>query len=476
MTRHDQHGNPTSGPAEAIERYDRAIDRLVRLHPEVVETTVGLVTEHPEVPMGQALVAYLHLMSTDQPDVATGAAAGAAVAAHAGNEREALHAEAIGQWSTGHLHAAARTLDDLLQRWPTDLLALNMGHLLDFATGDAANLRDRIARSLPAFDPAHPHHGFVNGMFAFGLEECGHYARAEAAGGAAVDRNPDDVWAVHAVAHVYEMEGRIDEGIHFLHDRVADWGSGNLFTVHNWWHLALYHLEAGSPAGALGIYDLEVHNDSSEPRSLELLDASAMLWRLRLDGVDVGDRFTNLAKVWDTWQTGEDWYVFNDAHAVVALCGAGRFDDAAAVIRRLEAYVSETPPTSGSNVAMSSEVGLPVSRGILAFAQERYDDAVRELAPIPRIANRFGGSHAQRDLIVRTLTDASLRAGQHDLARALLAERLTMRESSVYGLTRLDQLLRATGAVEDAARAADAAEANRSRFAAAIAPMGGAAR
>ena len=109
MTRHDQHGNPTSGPPDAIERYDRAVDRLVRLHPEVVDTTIGLVAEHPEVPMGQALVAYLHLMSTDQPDVATGAAAGAAVAAHAGNEREAMHAEAIGQWSTGHLHAAART-------------------------------------------------------------------------------------------------------------------------------------------------------------------------------------------------------------------------------------------------------------------------------------------------------------------------------------------------------------------------------
>ena len=88
------------------------------------------------------------------------------------------------------------------------------------------------------------------------------------------------------------MQGRVDEGIRFLVDREADWGSDNLFTVHNWWHLALYLLEAGETARRiLEIYDAEVHNAKSDGVPLEMVDASALLWRLLLDGQDTGDRF-----------------------------------------------------------------------------------------------------------------------------------------------------------------------------------------
>jgi hypothetical protein len=39
-------------------------------------------------------------------------------------------------------------------------------------------------------------------------------------------------------------------------------------------------------------------------------------------------------------------------------------------------------------------------------------------------AHRFGGSHAQRDLIDLTLLEAAMRDGQRALAQALVAERL----------------------------------------------------
>ena len=55
------------------------------------------------------------------------------------------------------------------------------------------------------------------------------------------------------VATVDEMRGMIDTGITFLRGREPDWGSGNLFTVHNWWHLALYLLEAGRVDDALAV-------------------------------------------------------------------------------------------------------------------------------------------------------------------------------------------------------------------------------
>jgi hypothetical protein len=55
---------------------------------------------------------------------------------------------------------------------------------------------------------------------------------------------------------------------------------------------------------------------------------------------------------------------------------------------------------------------------------------VRLIRPVREIAQRFGGSHAQRDLIDLTLIEAALRAGQHHLAAALCAERLPMRGHS----------------------------------------------
>jgi tetratricopeptide (TPR) repeat protein len=457
----DQHENPMNGPSEAVALYDQAVDRLLRYDPEVVEVATTLVEQHSDVPMAGALMAYLCLTSTDEPDVATAADAAESMAASPMNEREQAHHAAVTAWVEGDWVGASQALDGLLERWPGDLLALQIGHQLDFFLGDAANLRDRPGRSLLSLDPADPHTAFVRGMQAFGLEEAGSYAEAEDAGLAALAVNPDDVWAVHAVVHAHEMRGRVADGISFLRDREADWGSGNLFTVHNWWHLAIFNLEVGDLETVLRIYDTEVHNAASDGVPLEMLDASALLWRLHLDGHDDGGRFAPLADAWATRVDLRPWYVFNDLHAVMALVGAGRISDAESVVERLAGYVHLGG--SGTNVAMTAEIGLPTCRAAVRFAQGRYDDVIDELLPIRRVLQRFGGSHAQRDALQRTLLEAALRAGRTDLARALIAERLAVRETSVYGWTQQARLLAALGRDAEAASASATAAAMRAR-------------
>jgi hypothetical protein len=401
-------------------------------------------------------------MSTDPADLDTARTHATALAASAQHPREVAHATAVTAWAGGDWHGAARHLDDLLVQWPTDVLALLMGHQLDFFTGDAKNLRDRPARSLVALGDGHPHAGFVRGMQAFGLEEAGHYGPAEVTALAAVEQHPDDVWAIHAVAHTYEMQGRVDEGIRFMQSRVDDWGTGNLFTVHNWWHLGLYLLEAGLHDRVLAIYDAEVHHDGSAGVPIEMLDASAMLWRLLLDGVDTGDRFAVLADAWAASLDGATpWYAFNDVHATMAFVGAGRRHDALALISRLEAHVAERRP--GSNHLMTEQVGLPIARAIVAFGDGRFDDAIGLLWPARGGFHRFGGSHAQRDAPERTLVEAAVRAGRHDLAERLLAERLALRPTGTFALDRL-ALVAAGPVAETAGRDAAAA---RARFAAA---------
>ena len=70
---------------------------------------------------------------------------------------------------------------------------------------------------------------------------------------------------------------------------------------------------------------------------------------------------------------------------------------------------------------------------------------IAELLPIRRVLQHFGGSHAQRDALQRTLLESALRSGRFELARALTAERLGVRESSVYGWTQRARALRGLG-------------------------------
>ena len=122
----------------------------------------------------------------------------------------------------------------------------------------------------------------------------------------------------------------------------------------------------------------------------------------------------------------------------------------------------------GTNVAMTAEIGLPACRAVVAFAEARYDDVVTELTPIRSVLNHFGGSHAQRDALQRTLLEAALRSGRHDWARALTAERLSAREMSAYGWIQRARALRAAGNSAGAEDAVRRAEANQARFAAAL--------
>lgn len=462
----DHQGVPLTGsPADAA-AFDRTLDRLLRFHPDVIDEVGRLTTDHPQVAMGHALAAYLNLMGTNPADLAAAAGAAANLARWAAQPRELGHVAAVEAWLAGDWGAAAARLDDVLEQWPADLLALAIGHQLDFFLGDAANLRDRVGRSLPALDPDHPHTGFVRGMYAFGLEESGHYGQAEAAGLAALAVNPDDVWALHATVHCYEMQGLVDTGARFMADRRADWASDNLFTVHNWWHLALYALEAGQPERALAIYDAEIHHAGSDGLPIELLDASALLWRLFLDGADTGDRFPNLARAWDEASGGRDpWYAFNDLHAVMALAGADQLDQARAVIERQRAY---TATAQGTNAVMTAEIGIPAGQAVLAFAQGRYADVIAELHPIRQVLHFFGGSHAQRDALHRTLLEAALRSNRPALAAALTAERVSRRERSAYNWRQRARSLQASGQPAAAEAAETRAAENQRQFATAL--------
>ena len=438
--RTDQCGYQVTGASQVgVERLDAAVRALLLFAENVGDAWESTVVDDPAFALGHIGRAYLRCLSSEAPDAADARTILENLGdGHELSDRERRHLDAAHAYAIGDLHGAAARLDALTVEYSHDLLALAVGHQLDFFCGDSPGLRDRPGRVLSSWDHGHPLFGFVLGMHAFGLEETNLYPQAETVGMRALDVEPRDVWALHAVVHVHEMQGRVEAGLRFMDERRAHWSTGNFFVVHNAWHEALFRLEAGDVAGALAIYDTTLHHDRSAMVALEMLDATALLWRMHLDGIDTGDRWSTLADAWAEKTDDEPSYAFNDMHAAMAFAAADRLDDLRAVVAGLRRYIATAQP-SVTNLSMTAEVGLPVCEAILAFSEGRYDDTGGALHPIRRIVHRFGGSNAQRDVVARTLLEAAIRGGDGALARALASERLAIKESSPYNRRQLDR-------------------------------------
>lgn len=458
----DRHGHPMTDTGEEAARHlEDALDALLFFRPEVVEHAVAAVRAAPDSPTANVFSAYLGLLGTEPEDAAKASERFERFRAQldraSATPRERAHVDAVSAWLAGDIHQAGRVLGDVVVAHPHDALALAVGHQIDFFTGDAARLRDRVGGVLSAWDDDDPHHGPLLGMYAFGLEEAGHYDRSEQVGLAAVAANPRDVWGIHAVVHTYEMQGRFAEGIAYLDARTDAWSSGNYLNVHNWWHYALYAIESGDTDRALAIYDAAIHNEESEGLAMELLDASALLWRLLLAGDDQAERWGRLADAWAARRDGP-YYAFNDVHALMAYLGAGRIGAAEDLVRDRQAWLA-APHPGVANHAMTAEVGVPVCRALIAYAQGRYDQTVDLLMPLRHRLNTYGGSHAQRDAVQKTLLEAAIRAGRDDLARTLLSERIGVRPSSPYNWLTRARLAERLGREAEAAAARSRAEA-----------------
>lgn len=422
----DSRGYAVSGAdAASLGLFEAALAELQCYVVDPVATIDETIARSPSFVMAHVLKAYLMLAGTETAGLSTARECRNAAAAAATNPRERQHIAAIDALIAGEYELAAERFEDILLDSPRDVLALQIAHIFDFLRGDARNLRDRVARVLPAWRPDVPGYHAVLGMHAFELEECGQYGRAEDAGREALQLNPADAWAHHAVAHVLEMQGRVDEGIDWMASREAMWAPRNFFAVHNWWHWALFHLDRDEHGRVLELYDGPIREGRSKV-VLDMIDASAMLWRLHLRGVHCGERWTELAEAWAPL-AADGFYAFNDAHAMMAFVGAERWDLADAT---LSAMTRRLSAATGSNTAMTRDVGLPVARAFYAFGRGEFDKTVGWLRPIRSIAGRFGGSHAQRDLIDLTLIEAAQRDGQASLVRALAGERMALKPAS----------------------------------------------
>jgi tetratricopeptide (TPR) repeat protein len=376
---------------EAKRHYDAALLALRTQRGDALEHARRAVRADPAFVAARQLEAWLLLGSRDARDFHAGAEAFGRLSRMPMSSRERLHAGAMAWAAEGDYARAARQLDAIVLENPRDLVALTVAHVFDYYLGRNEALRNRTSRVLPHWSPVDAEFHLVLSLHAFALEECGDYDAAENTARRALALEPRDIRAHHVVAHVLEMQGRAEEGIRWAGSRSEWWAGGGALTTHLWWHLALHQLELGCDRVALEVYDRRLQGDGLAA----LIDAAALLWRLRLAGRELGARFAILAARWEPY--AEDAHcAFSDLHAMMAFAGAARWDLAARLLAAQERRVAQP---RGANHDMTRLVGLPASRALAAFAREDYAEAESLLRALPPVAHRIGGSHAQRDVL-----------------------------------------------------------------------------
>jgi len=415
----------SGGTVETVALYDDAVRAFTRGYGDAVGLFDAAVDAAPNFVMALLGKAWLFVLSND-PGL-TGKARGLIQSAGSLslNEREQAHLAALELVTAGGREAAVAVLDRHLMRYPFDLLGHQAALLMDGFLGRFRWVRDRSARALPLWSRDMSGFGIMLAFHGFGLEEAGDYARAEDESREAAGLEPHAFWPHHTVAHVMEMTGRPEDGIGWMTAREPYWSSPeNLTQIHIWWHKSLFHLELGQYDEALALYDGPILG-SLRPLALNLTNLSALLWRLDTLGCDVSERWRALLPLWEGHADGR-CLLFADFHAAMAELRSGH----ESLAERRLGLMRETAASDVEAAPIYREVGIPLVEGFMAFHRGAYEQAVNSLQPVRFDLWRIGGSHAQRDIVDWTLTEAALRGGVRDFALALANERLGTRPRS----------------------------------------------
>ncbi len=443
MQTFDLSGLPTSLPESHIGLWNGIILGILSHSATPGPDLLKLLSEQSDFALGHAIRGFAcKLLARSEMDAIAATSLVSAKACPPGTIRENGFVLALEDWIKGAPTRATARLQSILDAAPRDALAMKLVQGIHFMMGRPQEMRASVEGIIGTWDD-HPAKGYLLGCHAFTLEETGEYERAELLGRKGIELAPDDAWGLHAVAHVYDMTARAGEGLKWLEGREASWAHCNNFRYHVWWHKALMHLDMGNFAEALALYDNDIRADKTDDYR-DIANAASLLSRLDLEGIDVGQRWTELANLSENRAT-DGCLAFADLHYMLSLCGGERQDAAVGLISRMSKAKSELCETQ----RIIAHPGLRLAKGMHAFASGEYANAWLNLRDARADLQAIGGSHAQRDVFQRMCIEAAIRGGYLDAAEGLLSERSVQRNATMdgYALRRLDLIQRAKQSV-----------------------------
>ncbi|WP_044559417.1 tetratricopeptide repeat protein [Azospirillum sp. B4] len=445
-------GNPITADGEhSAGLIDDFVGGLLAYETRAVNL-LAVADEATDLPLVQiyAGMLWMFLESTDGPRRASPYVTRALAAAENGTRRERMNAALLDAWWRDDIPAALALGDQIAEEFPRDLAAVKIHQYLNFNRGQAPDMVRIGLKVLPkAGDVA-----YLHGMLAFGYEQCHLLDDAEASARRAITLKRKEPWAQHALAHVLLTRGEIDQGAQFLRGVHDSWTDLNSFmSTHLWWHYALFALSQGREGETLGIYDAHVWG-IDKSYSQDQIGAVQLLTRLELAGLDVGDRWKDLAdhlepRATDTAQP------FLALLYLAGLARAGR-GQADTLLDAIRAQAGQAPHHSRETW---NDVAVPAAEGLVAYHRSDWRTAVRRLGPVlPRLVE-IGGSHAQRDLFEQVVLDAYLKDRRWAPAQQMLELRRGFDPEGVPVNHALAQVYDALGLPSLAQRAAARAEA-----------------
>lgn len=305
-------------------------------------------------------------------------------------DRELGHLAALDHLVVGNFTKAAKQWDAVAAAGH-DFAAVRFAHDVYLHVGDAAG---RLASSEAAFDRwprERAGWSYVASQLAFAFEEVRDFEPAERLGREALAEDPQDLWALHALAHLYETLDDSETALDLLYGQKSVWTRQDSLAVHIWWHLALRLIATGALDEALAIHD---HQLEVATTPFRMCDLASLLWRLELAGVDVGDRWAVLA---DRFAPQSGWHTsgFLDLHAAFIYT---RCPEHPASRRFFEGVVVSHSASDTENDLIFREVVQPLVAAVRHGDTNPADsaDTLTKLAPG---LHRIGGSIAQRDVV-----------------------------------------------------------------------------
>jgi len=354
-----------------------------------------------------------------------------------GDPRAATFTDVLEDYLAGQLKRATGRLDSYLAQHPQDALAVKLCHAIRFVRGDAKGMRRSLEDTRHAIDTNHPAHGYIEGCYAFALEETQDYSAAERVGIDAMAFTDDDAWGLHALSHVYDMTNNVEAGVRWIESETPRWAHCNNFRYHISWHLALFHLERGDHARVLDLYDREVRIDRTDDYR-DISNGASLLLRLEFDGVNTGGRWEEMAALCEK-RTHDQSLPFADLHYMMALMGGGRKGAMETLLDNMRRAARDELRADIGKVF--EHPGMALANGLDAFSSGRYGTAYLNLDAGMEALPGIGGSFAQRDIFERCRIEAALRAGLYTEARKAVLERNDRRGAmDGFARTRLDMI------------------------------------
>lgn len=408
----------TTDSPEAIAAIDRFVEQSLSYGNDAL-TILQAIEADPTCAIAYAHAAahYLSIESAESWQQAIPYLEAANKYVVGGNEREQLYVAAITAWGRRDIRQAIAYHEEIADKYPRDLASVQRGQYHYFYQGDVQGQLEIVEKVLPA----NPNADYLYGMLAFGLEQCQRLEEAEEWGRFATALQPQDSWAHHAVAHVMETQGRVDEGIAWMESLADIWKNCNsmLFT-HNWWHVALYYVEKEDFAKVLSLYDNYVWGGAWKQSCKDQVGAISLLIRLELRGVNVGDRWVQLADYLGD-RVHEHAIPFQDLHYVYALTKAGRTNLANEMVKSMKDH---TKVFNSNFKTVWEQVAIPAALGMIAHGKGDWEKATAELKSALPNLYKVGGSRAQHDLFEQVYLDAWLQADRNREALRLIEKRV----------------------------------------------------